>query len=449
VHHFVRSLFGSHKIILRDTDRPVTPFGGIAVLVEFLRQTGFAAAVEGAMPFTLESNNAIAPAETFTAFVFSVVTGARRFAHAQMLRADQALHTMLGLERFPGDDTIRNFFRRFNMPQVNRCFDALFGWQLARVPPREGGYTLDLDSTVFERHGRQEGATRGYNPKRSGGAMHHPILAVLAEEPFVIHGWLRSGNARASRGVVEFLRETLARLSGRIRIRCLRADSGFFDGKLMDFLEENSIPYLIVARRTHGIKPLLAALQNWERIDETFSSGEMTVQLQGWSVPRRIIVIRERLREAVSRRQPLLLDVPGYTHRLIVTNRTEDPLTLWRDYNGRASIEERIKELKHDLGADGFCMKKFFSTEAAFRSVLFTFNLLGQFQRACDTKPYRQPATLRSLVFLCGAVLGRSGHHRVLHLSKSWGGLDARKPLFDKLRPTADPTSPKLKPSPA
>ena len=449
MHHFVRSLFGSHKIILRDTDRPVTPFGGLAVLVEFLRGAGFCAAVEGAMPFTLESNNAIAPAETFTAFVFSVVTGARRFAHAQMLRADQALHAMLGLERFPGDDTIRNFFRRFQMKQVNSCFDALFRWQLSRVPAREAGYTLDLDSTVFERHGRQEGVTKGYNPKRSGDPMHHPILAVFAEVPFVVHAWLRSGNARASRGVVEFLRETLARLPGHIRIRCLRADSGFFDGRLLDFLEEKSVPYLIVARRTHLIKPRLAALQNWVRIDDTFSVSEMTVQLHGWSVPRRIIVIRELLREPVKSRQPLLLDVPGYTRRIIVTSRTEDPLKLWRDYNGRATIEERIKELKHDLGADGFCMKKFYSTEAAFRSVLFTFNLLGEFLRACDTKPYRQPATLRSLVFLCGAILGRSGHHRVPHLSKSWGGLDARNPLFDKLRPAPDPTSPKLKPAPA
>jgi hypothetical protein len=276
--------------------------------------------------------------------------------------------------------------------------------------------------------------------------MHHPMLAVLAEVQFVAHAWLRSGKARASRGVVEFLRETLARLPGHIRIRCLRADSGFFDGKLLDFLEEQSIPYLIVARRTHGIKPRLAGLQNWQRIDETFSASEMTLQLFGWSVPRRFIVIRERHREPVKSRQPLLFDVPGYSFRIIVTNRTEEPLTLWRDYNGRATIEERIKELKHDLGADGFCMKTFYSTEAAFRSVLFVFNLLGEFQRACETKPYRQPATLRHLVFVCGAILGRSGHHRVLHLSKSWGGLETRKPLFDKLRPTADPTSPKLKP---
>ena len=48
----------------------------------------------------------------------------------------------------------------------------------------------------------------------------------------------------------------------------------------------------------------------------------------------------------------------------------EDALVLWRDYNQRAIIEQRIEELKAELNADGFCMKHFFATEAAFRSVV-------------------------------------------------------------------------------
>ncbi len=44
------------------------------------------------------------------------------------------------------------------------------------------------------------------------------------------------------------------------------------------------------------------------------------------------------------------------------------------------------------------------------------------FQRAVDPalKTYEQPATLRFEVFTCGAILGRSGHHLVLHMSKNW-----------------------------
>ena len=32
---------------------------------------------------------------------------------------------------------------------------------------------LDLDSTVFERYGRQEGSLRGYNPRKHGRPSHH------------------------------------------------------------------------------------------------------------------------------------------------------------------------------------------------------------------------------------------------------------------------------------
>ena len=72
-------------------------------------------------------------------------------------------------------------------------------------------------------------------------------------------------------------------------------------------------------------------------------------------------------------------------------------------------MENRIAELKHDLGADGFCMKQFFATEAAFRAVLLLFNLLAEFQRAAGLPGYREPATIRTQVLTCGAILGRAG----------------------------------------
>jgi hypothetical protein len=57
---------------------------------------------------------------------------------------------------------------------------------------------------------------------------------------------------------------------------------------------------------------------------------------------------------------------------------------------------------------------------------------------------YRQPASLRVQVFLCGAILGRAGHRPVLHLSAAWGGLAQRNALFDKLLLYEIPTSRKL-----
>ena len=163
------------------------------------------------------------------------------------------------------------------------------------------------------------------------------------------------------------------------------------------------------------------------------------------SRPRRFVVVRERAREDKKTKGRLLFDVPGYTFRLIVTSRDEHPLLLWRDYNGRATTEQRLDELKNDLGAGGFCLHKFFATEAAFRAVLLVFNLLSLFQQqAAPAQTSRRPATLRAMVFLCGAILGKCGRRDVPHLSLNWGGLEKLNPLYDNLLRTANPTSPKL-----
>jgi hypothetical protein len=107
-------------------------------------------------------------------------------------------------------------------------------------------------------------------------------------------------------------------------------------------------------------------------------------------------------------------------------------------------MENRIAELKYDLAADDFCLREFFATEAAFMVILMLFNLLGEMQRMSGIKQYRRPATLRAQVFLCGAILGRSGHRQVLHLSKDWGGLAERNSLMNEILAYAFPTSPKL-----
>jgi hypothetical protein len=73
----------------------------------------------------------------------------------------------------------------------------------------------------------------------------------------------------------------------------------------------------------------------------------------------------------------------------------------------------------------------------------------GAFGRV-DSYPNRQlvlpilPATLRTQIFLCGAILGKSGRKQVLHLSSTWGGLETRNSLFEKILSYVFPTSPKL-----
>ena len=70
---------------------------------------------------------------------------------------------------------------------------------------------------MFCREGQQEGARKGFNPRRKGRNSHHPLLAVLAEAQFILHGWLRSGNTGRRAGSCRFCRR---------RWRCCRRERG-------------------------------------------------------------------------------------------------------------------------------------------------------------------------------------------------------------------------------
>src|ERR1019366_4550303 len=119
----IGALLSNERLILRETQRAVTPLGGVAVFVVFLHKLGLVEKLRQHMPIQWKSPNYIDPTTTFTAFLMAVLAGAKRFAHANWLRNDHALHALRGLSRFPIDDTIRNLFRRFGLGDVHRLFD--------------------------------------------------------------------------------------------------------------------------------------------------------------------------------------------------------------------------------------------------------------------------------------------------------------------------------------
>ncbi len=424
------------QVKIQTTSKPVTPFGGVLPLLAWFGRIGLVARCRELMPFSYASPNAIPTEHTLLAFLLSVILGGSRFAHCDWLRFDQALHAIMGLARFPAKDAIRRFFHRFGPGEFQNFWRPLWAWLLTMWTPPPKGFTLDLDSTIFQRSGQQEGAAKGYNPKRPGRLSHHPLLAVLAEAPVVLHAWLRSGNTAASRGVSEFLKEALCLLPEGWRLRCVRADSGFFANALLSFLEERDLPYIVVAKMTAQVKSHARRHWQWIALDATYSVGEFRAKLYGWATARRFVIVRELACEKNDHKTKgrKLIDVPGYTYRVWVTNSQQPAETIWRDYNLRATMEQRIEELKNDLHADGYCTQEFYATEAAFLAVLFAFNLLSTFQgQVTSEQGYRQPATLRSAVFIGGAILGRSGQQSVLRISESWGGAQKHKPLIAKV----------------
>src|SRR5205814_1339715 len=80
----------------------------------------------------------------------------------------------------------------------------------------------------------------------------------------------------------EFLKEALALWGQREKIRLLRADSGFFDDKLLSFLEQRLLPYIVVARLTPWVKRAAQRVAQWTMLDDDYAVLEFRIQLHGW-----------------------------------------------------------------------------------------------------------------------------------------------------------------------
>jgi len=413
----ITSLLSKKEIEIQWTDKLVTPWGGMMLFSGIAQQVGLASVLRQALPFRLTSPNATDPVEIVLAFMAGVLAGSRRLAHIERLRWDEGLKTIFGIKRFVSDTTLSRFFRRFGAAQVQEVFEHLLRWQHGLIPL--SGEVLDLDSSVMERYGHQEGALLGYNSKKHRRPTHHPLIATLGDRPWVLHAWLRSGNTSSARGADAFLDETLALLPKDVKIPFLRADSGYGIEPFLTKVEDKEFLYTIVARFTKGLKNQVANVTSWRDLEPGIAVAETTFQAQGWKKVRRVVLVRQRAKDKDFVRGRELFDDPAYLYQAILTNRSDTPEDIWRFYRKHADIENQIRELKWDYGIDGFCQKKFFATEAAFRMVCLTYNLVSLLQDKLGFHPYRTLGILRSKLLTVGAILGTQGRKTILRLSLS------------------------------
>jgi hypothetical protein len=104
-----KPLFGDGKIKVCDTLRAVTPFGGLSVFIEFLGRVGLVEQLANQASYQPKSGHHYDPGQILVGFILSVIAGAQRFAHTNQLRADRALHALLGMKRFPSDCNLGDF----------------------------------------------------------------------------------------------------------------------------------------------------------------------------------------------------------------------------------------------------------------------------------------------------------------------------------------------------
>lgn len=411
------------------TDKMVTPWGGMQEMKELLDKTGISKKmVEIGLPPEGKSNNKIEGIEIVESFFVSMWIGCHRFSQTAVVRVDEVLRQIFGWKRVASGTTFGRFFKRFTPSVSNPFFEQLYGWFFDQLI--FDNYTLDVDSSVITRYGEQEGALKGYNPKKPGRNSHHPLFAFVSDLRMVANCWLRSGNTNSSSNCIHFLEETFRILKHKT-IGLFRADSGFCTAKILEFMEERRISYVIAVPMYANLQRQIYDIKNWNAIGLGLFINEIEYQQGGWNKARRIVVIRQQTevrKKATGKKikQKSLFEGTTvdqeklYTNRYhcFVSNQSLPAIQIWEQYKQRGDCENRIKELKEDFGVEGFCMNDFAATEAAMRLVTIGYNLMSLFKQLTHrTKAQPTLSTLRFNCFAVGSWVTIKGNSKILKMS--------------------------------
>lgn len=274
--------------------------------------------------------------------VSAMALGADCIDDCDLLRSGQT-RAVLGHD-VSAPSTLGTFLRAFTFGHV-RQLDRVLAVSLARAwaagaGPGADRLVVDVDSFVGEVYGYdKQGAGYGYTHKLG----YHPILATRAETGEVLHIRARRGSANTSRGALRFVEELIARVAraGATGPRLLRADSGFWNVKVMSRLQAAGWAYSIGVRLQTPVKAAILAIPeaDWQTLPDYPQTGEAQIAETTFG-SRRLIVRRTRLVGAQAELWP------DWRHFAFVTNRTDALERVEAEHRQHAVVELAIRDLK-------------------------------------------------------------------------------------------------------
>lgn len=429
---------GKKSISVEFTEQKLSAHAGSAVFWAWLHGTGWGQVLAKCLPHgASRSNNHLSALDKALAFTHGLLCDARKLTHVAYFRRDPMVPELLGIERVASQSSLSRFFGGFASAGSNlRCFRPLWRWCMDRLPSRREGYTLDLDSTrLLHKDGNQEGVQAGYTNKGFKPCLH-PLLAIVAEARLVAQLWLRPGNTACCNNVVAFFLDLWDQRPSHIRIRAVRADSGFCMNELLGLWEQLKLPYIVVARLMNPVQNLIRNDLVWTATELAGTEvSELEYQAAGWSRPRRLIILRHRVQERPQAGGKKLFEMPGYLFQALVTSMpySVSALDVWRDYNGRADCENVIKELQQGFALPTLCLRSFWATEAALSLATLTYNLTVLFQRFLGWQTKASIQSLRFWLFICPGIIAHPAGQTTIKLAVPPSERDWWSRLWEKI----------------
>ena len=306
--------------------------------------------------------------------IFKFMLGYFRQADQSVLRLDPFL-----LSAAPSQPTVSRFFSCASASLNAALHQLLHINALSYLNRQEHDLIFDADSTLIETTGRQEASA--YIPHYSSVG-YHPLVINEYHSKLLVASLLRCGNSYSANGIIEQLRSVFSGLQlSSSRTIFFRADSAFYDSKLMNYLEQQPFRVRYMIRCRHFGKLIKECMDDMEAKGIDFQQytkhepyiGELFYSLQN-DEPRRVVYKAYR---SIDQDGQISLFPEIYA---VMTNCLEwSACHILRFYEQRGNSENFTKELKDDFGAGTLSHPKFLSNELEFLLKAWAYNIYHLF----------------------------------------------------------------------
>ena len=349
--------------------------------------------------------------ENILSLCWSAITGGSNLRDLDVLRGDEGISELLGVESMMAPTTAGEFLRDFTIGHLSQVRTVIrISRERVRKIQKNTRMTLDMDASLYEQCSKKkEGSRMNYK----GEVGYYPLFIFCAETKEMLNTYLMRGNARASSVALKFLKESLQSVEVKKGLS-LRADSEFYIWELIEFCEENEIIYGITADQTKSMKAAIEAIpeNHWRAYDE----GAQVAELQfapNHRQPHRYIVKRHRATDNEG-------NVYWKYHVVITNDRLRGARKVMRWALGRCAMENLIKEHKRDFGFEKMPSQKFHANWAWLLISQLAWNLVAWFSRLCLPQECHKMtvATLRHRLLNVAAKIVHQSRQRYLVLSE-------------------------------
>ena len=352
----------------------MTKYSGLSPIMQYINKEKIGKELNEIFPTVKSNATKYSEAQILLGLLLASLSGVHRVVRISNFTSDSLVKQLLNLKKHLSKDVIGRRIKRMGQRgSVNfqeYTYKKVKQW-LERN--KKQSLTIDCDSTVQTVYGNQEGAAKGYNSVKKGAKSYHSLLAFISEMKIVVNNRFRTGSSYTSNGILSFIRQTTEIIPKEIKEIFFRADSGFFNGKLFDLLEELQWDYLVKAK-LKNMKKLLEQ-QQWEEVSRQVSICDFEYQSKNWERGRKLKAIRTVTGYTEVEYFGQKQRVPVYEYACYCSSLEADAKQLHEKYKERSTSENWIEQVKNHLFAGKTLTNSFHTNDLLWQIGVFAYNI--------------------------------------------------------------------------